>query len=95
MVPRLFAGVQKPLQISVFSLSYHRACSPLFVWVGVSTGRILRGFASSRLYDEMHTSFREIAFRNCPKRGRNGVSALDLASVQTPKQPEKYHLGVP
>jgi hypothetical protein len=36
-----------------------------------------------------------IAERDCPKRGRNGVSALDLASVRTPKQPDKYHFGVP
>ena len=35
------------------------------------------------------------AERDCPKRGRNGDSALDLASIRTPKQPDKYHFGVP
>jgi len=31
----LFAAVQKLLQISIFSLTGYRECSPLFVWVGV------------------------------------------------------------
>ena len=31
----LFAAVQKFLQISIFSLTGYRECSPLFVWVGV------------------------------------------------------------
>jgi len=31
MISWLFAGVQKLLQIGVFFLLFHRACSPLFV----------------------------------------------------------------
>src|SRR5919112_5988024 len=31
----LFVGVQKLLQISIFSLAGYRECSQLFVWVGV------------------------------------------------------------
>jgi sorbitol-specific phosphotransferase system component IIC len=38
MVPRLFASVQKLLQLGEFFLLSHRVCSPLFVWVGVSVG---------------------------------------------------------
>jgi len=41
MISWLFAGVQKHLQISIFSLGGCPGCSPLFVWVGVklvSTG---------------------------------------------------------
>jgi hypothetical protein len=37
-VPWLFTGVQKSLQVGVFSLLSHRGCSLLFVWVGVSVG---------------------------------------------------------
>ena len=33
--------------------------------------------------------------RNCPKRGRSGVSTVDLAGKRTPKRAEKYHFGVP
>src|SRR5215208_3286631 len=33
--------------------------------------------------------------RNCPKRGRSGVSTVDLASIRTLKRPDKYHFGVP
>jgi hypothetical protein len=53
MIPRLFAGVQKLLQVGVFSLLSHCGCSRLFVWVGVSVGVRtdwrLRGFAFSWL----------------------------------------------
>ena len=31
----LFADVPKLLQISIFSLTGYRECSPLFAWVGV------------------------------------------------------------
>jgi hypothetical protein len=34
-VSRLFTGVQKLLQISIFSLKNFRGCSLLFTWVGV------------------------------------------------------------
>ena len=37
-MPRLFADVQKLLQVGVFCLLFHRVCSQLFVWVGVSVG---------------------------------------------------------
>jgi hypothetical protein len=49
MMPPLFANVQKLLQVGVFFLLGHRACSPLFVWVGVRTDQILRRSVSSRL----------------------------------------------
>jgi len=38
MMPRLFAGVQKLLQVGVFFLFSHRTCSSLFMQVGVSVG---------------------------------------------------------
>jgi len=38
MKPRLFAGVQKLLQVGVFFLFSHRTCSSLFMQVGVSVG---------------------------------------------------------
>jgi hypothetical protein len=38
MMPQLFAGVQKLLQVGVFPLFFHRACSSLFMQVGVSVG---------------------------------------------------------
>jgi sorbitol-specific phosphotransferase system component IIC len=38
VMPRLFADVQKLLQVGVFCLLFHRVCSQLFVWVGVSVG---------------------------------------------------------
>ena len=38
MLPLLFTGVQKLLQVGVFLLSSHRTCSSLFMWVGVGVG---------------------------------------------------------
>ena len=38
MTPRLFADVQKHLQVSEIFRFSHRACSPLFMQVGVSVG---------------------------------------------------------
>ena len=38
MMSRLFVGVQKLLQVSVFSLLSLRTCSSLFMRVGVSVG---------------------------------------------------------
>jgi hypothetical protein len=52
----LFTGVQKLLQVGVFSPQSHRTCSSLFVRVGVSVGvrttERLRGSISSRLSGE-------------------------------------------
>lgn len=42
MMPRLFANVQKLLQLGEFFLLSHRVCSPLFVWVGVRTSQTVQ-----------------------------------------------------
>ena len=39
---QMFAGVQEPMQISIFSLEFFRGCSLLFVWVGVKLVSVLR-----------------------------------------------------
>ena len=56
MMSRLFASVQKSVQVGVFFLLSHRTYSPLFMRVGVRVGvenrLTLRWFASSRLSGE-------------------------------------------
>src|SRR5215218_5377072 len=58
----LFAGVQKFLQISIFSLTGYRGCSPLFARVGVKLVSVLQTHSPGRaglyhgevLRDEFH-----------------------------------------
>jgi len=70
MVPRLFAGVQKLLQVGVFFRLSHRMCSSVFVRVGVSVGvrttERLRGSTSSRLSGEgVQKAGRDLCPRYC------------------------------
>jgi hypothetical protein len=66
MIPWLFAGVQKLLQVGIFFLLSPHMCSPLFVWVGVSVGVRTTGRLASQSAADNSASRRLRAFGSTP-----------------------------
>ncbi len=71
-MPRMFAGVQKLLEMSIFSLEAFRECPLLFVWVAarlLHANPILSGYPS---YMHIYPILLHVVLPTIPVRGHNG-----------------------